>query len=116
VGKPRASSRCAPKSSSGAARKYAILEKLTVLSRNYCHLCDDLIAVLRSYLDEAGGDVAVLDVIDIDAYPALEAVWGDKVPVLLAGEAPQQEICHYFFDRARLEAYFAQVRNRVTAA
>lgn len=91
------------------------MEKLTVLSRTYCHLCDDLIAALRAYLGTQGGDVAV-EVVDIDAFPALEAVWGDKVPVLLAGEGGQEEICHYFFDQARLDAYFAEVRTRVTAA
>lgn len=91
------------------------MEKLTVLSRTYCHLCDDLIAALQAYLTEQGAD-AMVDVVDIDVFPEeLEATWGDKVPVLLAGEN-RREICHYFFDRAGLDAYFAEVRNRVTAA
>ena len=41
-----------------------------------------------------------IDVIDIDRHPSLEATWGDKVPVLLAGD---QEICHYFLDEAALQ-------------
>ena len=40
-----------------------------------------------------------IEVIDIDQHPALEAKWGDKVPVLLNGES---EICHYFFDEASI--------------
>jgi hypothetical protein len=45
-----------------------------------------------------------LDEIDVDADPALEARWGDYVPVLLAGE---RELCHYRLDRAALAAFFA---------
>ena len=40
-----------------------------------------------------------VEVIDIDRHPALEARWGDKVPVLLDAE---QEICHYYLDEAAL--------------
>jgi thioredoxin reductase (NADPH) len=42
--------------------------------------------------------------IDVDADPALEARWGERVPVLLAAE---RELCHYRIDRAALAAYFA---------
>jgi hypothetical protein len=45
-----------------------------------------------------------LDEIDVDADPALEARWGDYVPVLLAGD---HELCHYRLDRAALAAFFA---------
>ena len=41
-----------------------------------------------------------IDVVDIDRHPELEEIWGDKVPVLLAGD---QEICHYFLDEAALQ-------------
>ena len=44
-------------------------------------------------------DEFVVNVVDVDEYPALEAKWGDKVPVLLDGET---EICHYFLDVERL--------------
>ena len=45
------------------------------------------------------------DVVDVDADPALEAKYGELVPVLtdLHGE----EICHYFLDTAALEARLA---------
>jgi thioredoxin reductase (NADPH) len=78
--------------------------KLTLLSRAWCHLCDEMLDALRP-LAAAGG--ASLDVIDIDApaNAALEAAWGDKVPVLFAG-APGADtlLCHYHLDRRRVAA------------
>jgi thioredoxin reductase (NADPH) len=61
-------------------------------------LCDDLIAALEAFRSRSPREFHV-DVIDVDDHPALEARWGDKVPVLLVGET---EVCHYFFDAAAL--------------
>ena len=72
---------------------------LTVLSRSYCHLCDDMIAALRSFQGRFSFEIQV---VDVDSDEALTAAWGDQVPVLLAGE---KEICHYFLDEAKLLAY-----------
>lgn len=72
--------------------------KLTVLSRSYCHLCDDLITALEQFRGRFSLAFEI-EVVDVDAHPAIEAQWGDKVPVLLDGEA---EVCHYFFDEAAL--------------
>ncbi len=74
---------------------------LTVLSRTYCHLCDDLILALEDFQRRIGSSHAV-NVVDVDLHPALEEKYGDKVPVLLDGE---HEICHYFFDEAALAAH-----------
>ena len=49
-------------------------------------------------LQQVHVDRYVIDVVDIDLHPALEAQWGDKVPVLLDGDV---EICHYFLDADR---------------
>jgi hypothetical protein len=82
---------------------------LTVLSRSYCHLCDDLIAHLATALErhraERGVAISV-NVIDVDRHADLEAKWGDKVPVLLDGD---DEICHYFLDAAKLRLHLAQL-------
>ena len=78
--------------------------KLTVLSREYCHLCHQMIAELdrlRARLDFA------VEVIDVDRHPELEERWGDKVPVLLDGE---REICHYFLDLEALEARLERMK------
>jgi len=47
---------------------------------------------------------ATLEVIDIDSDRELDARWGDKIPVLLAGD---RELCHYRLDRAILRALLA---------
>ena len=74
---------------------------LTLLSREYCHLCCEMEARVKAEI--AGHEVAI-EVIDVDRDPALEARWGELVPVLLAGE---REICHYHLDRAALAAWLA---------
>jgi hypothetical protein len=48
-----------------------------------------------------------VDVVDIDAHPALEARWGDKVPVLLEGDI---ELCHYHLDTAAVDARLARMK------
>ena len=72
------------------------------LTRAYCHLCDEMRAEVGPLATAAA--VAV-DEIDVDGDPALEARWGDRVPVLLAGE---RELFHYRIDRAVLTTYLAR--------
>jgi hypothetical protein len=79
------------------------MTRLTLLSRAYCHLCDEMLAAVAPLAAAHG---ATVDVIDVDApeHAALEAEWGDAVPVLLAGPPEAwREICRYRFDRARLD-------------
>ena len=78
--------------------------KLTVLSREYCHLCEELIAALKQFQGRYDFDI---EVIDDDRHPALEERWGDKVPVLLDGEL---EICHYFLDVDAVDARLARMK------
>ena len=78
---------------------------LTLLVRAYCHLCDEMRDAVRPLVATAG---LALDEIDVDTDPALEALWGDRVPVLLDGE---RELCHYRLDRAALADYFARVSH-----
>ncbi len=77
---------------------------LTVLSREYCHLCHEMLAQLESLRGPLGFDLAV---VDVDRDPALEARWGDKVPVLLAGD---EEVCHYHLDAGALRARLARMK------
>ncbi len=74
---------------------------LTVLSRTYCHLCDDLLKALDTFRRKSGHSFE-FTVVDIDRHADLEARYGDKVPVLLDGD---REICHYFFDENALMAH-----------
>lgn len=75
---------------------------LTLLGRTYCHLCDDMREALAPLARRYGATVVELDV---DADRALEARYGDLVPVLLLGDAKSGvEVCHYVLDLARAEA------------
>lgn len=78
--------------------------KLTVLSRTYCHLCDDLLAALAQFQGRYEFDI---EVVDVDSHPRLEEKWGDKVPVLLDGDL---EICHYFLDVAAVDARLSRMK------
>ena len=78
---------------------------LTLLSRAYCHLCDDMAAALAPIAVAHGAAVAI---VDVDADPALDAAFGERVPVLFLG-APGagQELCHFHLDTARVTAALA---------
>jgi glutaredoxin len=77
---------------------------LTVLSRTYCHLCEDMIAALEQFQGRYAFDI---EVVDIDRHPELEEKWGDKVPVLLDGD---RELCHYHLDVEVLDARLARMK------
>jgi hypothetical protein len=84
----------APRSSRAPARR------LTLLSRAYCHLCDDMRAALVPLLARRGIDLVE---IDVDTDPRLEAQFGERVPVLLAGDVEAgHELCHYVLDPQRV--------------
>jgi hypothetical protein len=79
--------------------------RLTLLTRACCHLCDEMERAVRAIV--TGRDVEIA-VVDVDADAALEAAYGDRVPVLFAGEPrPDAELCHYRLDASRLAAAMA---------
>ena len=78
--------------------------KLTVLSREYCHLCEELLAALKQYQGRYSFDI---EVVDVDSNPQLEERWGDKVPVLLDGD---REVCHYYLDHDAVDARLARMK------
>ena len=81
-----------------------IKPKLTVLSRTYCHLCEDMIAALEQFQGRYSFEI---EVVDVDSNPRLEEKWGDKVPVLLDGD---RELCHYFLDIDVVDARLARMK------
>jgi hypothetical protein len=76
-------------------------QRLTLLVRAYCHLCDDMRAALAPLAATSGWRI---DELDVDDDAALEKRWGDKVPVLLAGD---RELCRYRLDAAVVSAVLA---------
>jgi glutaredoxin len=77
---------------------------LTLVSRHYCHLCSEMEKALQPLLAEFGVD---LEVLDVDADPALEALYDEVVPVLLhAGTV----LCHYFLEVSKVRDYLSEIR------
>jgi glutaredoxin len=66
---------------------------LRLYGRGYCHLCEEMARELR-----ARG--VAFEEIDVDADPALEERYGERVPVLT--DAQGDELCHYRLDPAAL--------------
>ena len=73
---------------------------LTLYSREYCHLCHDMIAALVAR--QARHDFR-LEIIDVDENETLEARHGEFVPVLVGADG--KEICHYRLDPDALDTY-----------
>lgn len=78
-------------------------DRLVLYSRSGCRLCEDMLAALRSRL---GADLPVT-IVDVDGDPALEARYGEHVPVLFSGET---EICRHRLDAAKLTACLSAIR------
>jgi len=77
--------------------------RLTLYSRNYCHLCEEMISALRGL--QAGLHFE-LEIVDVDSAPELERRYGEKVPVLACGG---DEICHYRLEPAVFTEYLAKI-------
>ncbi|GGY30966.1 glutaredoxin family protein [Pseudoduganella sp. SL102] len=71
----------------------------TLYSRSYCHLCQDMLDALLALRTPA--QPFSVDVIDVDADPALVARFDELVPVLYAGD---EQLCHYFLDAPKVLA------------
>lgn len=80
----------------------------TLYSRSWCHLCDDMLAALLAL---PGSAEFAVDVIDVDADPALEARFNELVPVLY-GKLDAPELCHYLLDVDAVGRYLAAAAPR----
>lgn len=78
-------------------------------SRSYCHLCDDMLQALLALrpADEHDAGWFSVDVIDVDADPALVARYDELVPVLTGSKdgAEALQLCHYFLDAAQVRQF-----------
>ena len=80
--------------------------RFTLYSRSYCHLCEDMLVALRALV----GDAVAVDVIDVDADPALVERYDELVPVLVGhrdGEPPLR-LCHYFLNENKVSEFIAR--------
>ncbi|MFC4932608.1 glutaredoxin family protein [Massilia sp. GCM10023247] len=85
------------------------MSTFTLYSRSYCHLCEDMLAALQA-LAPAGRPFEV-EVIDVDADPALVERFDELVPVLY-GRLDEPELCHYFLDDAAVRRYLEGVAEQ----
>ena len=79
--------------------------QFTLYSRSWCHLCEDMLAALQALAP--AGQAFEVDVIDVDADPALLERFDELVPVLY-GRLDEPELCHYFLDEAAVRRYLGQ--------
>jgi len=86
------------------ATDFAPLPLLTVYGRSYCHLCDDMIAALHRL---QGRFAFELTVVDVDSDSAVEARFGEIVPVLMYED---RELCHYFLEEPVVTAFLSNLR------
>ena len=77
--------------------------RLTLYGRSWCHLCDEMLAALQPLRAQLGFDI---EVVDVDSDAALEARFGELVPVLWADG---RELCHYHLDPAAVRAHFQKI-------
>jgi thioredoxin reductase (NADPH) len=76
-------------------------------SRNYCHLCHDMLAALEALRGEPGMPEFEVEVVDVDADPALEVKYDELVPVLT--DVEDRELCHYFLDATKVREYLSDL-------
>ena len=70
---------------------------LVVLSREGCHLCEDMLQELAAF--EQAGRIPAVTIVDVDSSEALARKFGLKVPVLLLDGSV---ICHYTLNSQEL--------------
>lgn len=81
------------------------MSRFTLYSRSWCHLCEDMLAALQALAPP--GRPFEIDVVDVDADPALEERFNELVPVLY-GRLDEPELCHYFLDEAAVREYIGR--------
>lgn len=88
---------------------------LTLYSRDYCHLCHDMLSALQELRTGYAGCFDI-QVIDVDADPILLSRYDELVPVLaVIGEDWVRELCHYFLDTPAVLGYLGEC-GRTTLA
>ena len=80
--------------------------KLKFYYRQECHLCEDMLEHIRSYISEYQIE---LEMIDIDSDSQACEKYSLLIPVLT--DHLDQEICHYFFDKIRFEQFLNKLSS-----
>jgi thiol-disulfide isomerase/thioredoxin len=75
--------------------------RLTLYGHSYCSLCETMHAQLLGLAGELGFEIELVDIHDD---PALEARFGEQVPVLYGAD---RAICHHLLDESALRRYLS---------
>ena len=84
--------------------KPADVVTFTVYSRDYCHLCEEMIAGLEELQSRFRFELAM---VDVDGDPELKTRYGEHVPVLAHGD---RELCRHQLEVAAVTAYLMEIR------
>ena len=84
------------------------MSTLRLYSRDYCHLCHDMLDALQALRGEMGLLSLDIEVIDVDADPALVARYDELVPVLVDDSGT--ELCHYHLVVPKVREYLDGLR------
>jgi len=76
--------------------------RLTLYSRDECHLCEEMVAALRRLQESVPFE---LEIVDVDAAPGPAARFGADVPVLVHDGV---ELCRHRMDAARVVEYLSR--------
>ena len=82
--------------------------RLRLYSRDYCHLCHDMLAALQALQGAADLPTFDIDVLDTDSNPEWVSAYDELAPVLT--DEYGRELCHYFLDTAKVREYLMAFR------
>jgi len=75
---------------------------LTLYTRSGCHLCEEMQQALADLQRRYQFGISL---VDVDADNLLELRYGQRVPLLSAGD---RELCHYHLNEAAVLSYLRQ--------
>jgi len=77
--------------------------RLILYSREYCHLCHEMLTALQRLC----GASCEIEVVDVDSDPELERRFGERVPLLMHAGT---ELCRYRLEPEKVRAYLSDLR------
>ena len=77
--------------------------RLTLYSRQYCHLCEEMHAALAPLCGEFG---IALEVVDVDSDPELVRRFDEQVPLLMHQGV---ELARWRLDAAAIRVYLGKI-------
>lgn len=77
--------------------------RLVLYSREYCHLCHEMLTALQQLC----GVSCEIEVVNVGRDPELERRFGERVPLLMHAGT---ELCRYRLEPGKVRAYLSDLR------